>query len=504
MRIFLGMLSRRPVPLWLAAAAMLSLLLTVQVFRDPDVWWHLALGRYITDHGIPSAEPFSFVAPARAWVGQQWLYELSLARIVDAGGPGLASLVMGLLGTSALVLAALSTPGFRTVPGPWAAACLLGSALVAGQVLGVRGQVISVLGVAAVLFILSRWRQGHARVVWALPPLLLLWSNLHAGFIAGLIIPLVVLTVHRPARSVTTVGEGDRQAGGAGLARRPLLAAIAAAGAATLLTPAGFELYPYVAQTFTTPTLTQHIVEWMSPNFHELYPRLLEVEVLLLVAVWLAGNGPEPVDGVLAGGAFLATLQAQRNVALFSVIALPQLLRHGADAWQRHRPRPASPLGPRHIMALLVGTTAVGVGVVLAIAPGLTRQAAADYEAATYPRAAIDYVQAHLGRQRMYTTYEMGGYLAERIPKGRVVFLYGESAVFGESGLQRYLGIHLLRAGWPGVLKHEGLDHAVLPLMAPEASALRELGWSVDCVDTRSGNVVLSRSTGAHPPPVAC
>lgn len=480
--------TRRTWYLWPVAAALASLVLTVQEFRDPDVWWHLALGRYIVEHGIPSAEPFSFVAPAHAWVDQQWLYEVSLFRVTEVGGPGLAALLMGVLGAAALLVAVLAAPRRWAIPGPWSAACLLGTALVTGQVLGVRGQVVTAFGVAAVLLILSRWRAGSSQVVWALPPLLLLWCNLHAGFIAGLVIPVVVLTVHR------------RRPGDPPINRRSLFRAIVVAGLATLLTPAGFDLYPYLAQTFTNPTLTQNIVEWMSPNFHELYPRLLEVEVLVLLAVWVLSDGPELVDVVLAGGALVATLHAQRNVAIFAIIALPQLLRYGAEAWHRYRPRRSGPASSsRATTTLAVATAATAVGSVIAIAPGLSRQAAAAYEATTYPRGAVDHVQTTAAGRRVYTTYEMGGYLAYRLPAGRVVFLYGESAIFGDGGLQRYLGIHLLRPGWPAALATERLQHAIVPASSAEMSALRELGWSIECRDFASQTVVMSLEPQAPP-----
>ena len=84
-------------------AAIVVLVLTVQPFSDTDVWWHLALGRLITTSGIPAHEPFSFLPAAHAWVGQQWLYEVTLAGLVGAGGAGLASLVMGLAAVAAVV-----------------------------------------------------------------------------------------------------------------------------------------------------------------------------------------------------------------------------------------------------------------------------------------------------------------------------------------------------------------------------------------------------------------
>src|SRR5438874_8967695 len=170
---------------WVSGAALLLLAITVQPFRDPDVWWHLALGRYILDHGIPVREPFSFLAAAHPWVDQQWLYEVGLYRVVSAGGAGLASLLMGCIAVLALAIAALSVPRGARLGGAWLAAATVLSGLVMSEVLGVRGQVLTLLGTSIVLLVVTRWREGSKRALWALPPVFLLWANLHAGFVVG-------------------------------------------------------------------------------------------------------------------------------------------------------------------------------------------------------------------------------------------------------------------------------------------------------------------------------
>jgi hypothetical protein len=499
-------------PWWLAGATGLTLALTVRDLLDPDVWWHLAVGRLIAAHGIPRVEPFSFLLPHHSWVGQQWLYELLLAGAVHAGGAGLAMLLMGLVGSGALLLAALAVPRRERLSGPAVAAATLLSGVVAAQVLGVRGQALTVAGSAACLLVLSRWREGATRWVWALPPIFLVWANLHAGFVAGLAILVLggaTVAVHR--RLDPSAEAGARL--------RPLGVAVLLSGAATLLTPAGIHLAGYIGETFTTSTLTQQITEWQSPNFHGLGMRLFEVEALLLVVLWTLGRRLDPVDAVLATAALVATLQAQRNVSLFAVIALPQLARaatvastrHGSRvrrAWHRARGRSASRLtrprrrpapgwfGPATATVVVVVTLAAGVS------PRLTASHTAAFQAANEPEGAADYVAAHLPGERLYSTYEWGGYLAERFPAGRVVFVYGESAVLGDAMLQQYLDVHLLCPSWQDVLHANRLTHAVLPDGSREVAALDEVGWRTLYHDATAGAVVMAGPLPASSAPV--
>ena len=467
---------------WVVAAAVLMLAVTVQPFRDTDVWWHLALGRYIAVHGIPSQEPFSFLAAQHPWVGQQWLYEVLLAGLVGAGGPGLASVVMGVVAACALAIAAASVPRSARVPGIALGAGMVFSGLVMAQVVGVRGQVITLFGVAVVMCVVARWREGRNGALFVLPPLFLLWANMHAGFIAGFAVIATALLLARPL-------------GAGGASRRHLGAALGVSLLATLLNPAGPGLYAYVVETFANPTLTQLVTEWTSPDFHNIWLQLFEAEVVILVVLWAIGGGPDRFDVALAAGLLVATLQAQRNVSLFAIIAVPQIAVYGTRAFRlRVLPRLRERSGllrPRPALALGV-TAVVGIATALTVAPGISAQQTQAFESSRYPAAAATYYAAHFAGERLYSPDTWGGYLAYRFPLGRVVFLYDETAVFGDASLQRYLDIHDLHDDWTSVLQSESIRVAIVPQDSQEASALHEVGWSVECADNLSGSLLMS------------
>lgn len=478
---------------WILGAAGVSLLLTVQALRDPDVWWHLAVGNLIRAHGIPSQEPFTFLGAPNPWVGQQWGYEVALSWTY-AIGAWLPMLLMGLVASAAFVVAVRSVPRALRVPGPFLAAGMLISAVAAGTFLGVRGQVITLLGTAIALWVLARWRAGSVRAVWVLPPLFLLWANLHAGFVTGFVVVLLV------ALSVA-VWRRVAPASAPSAALRPLLLALLLGAIATLANPAGVHLYPYIWQTFANPSLTNGITEWMSPDFHLTALRLFEVAAVLLVVLWVLSRRPDPVDVVLGIAALAASLQAQRNVALFAVVAAPQLARYGWMAWTSwdRRPRVAAFSRPRPVLPALVMAAAVTVAVVAAHVVPLSRasQVARD-TAHDFPVAAADYVAAHDAGQRMYSLYEWGGYLADRFPTQRTVYIYGESAVFGSERMERYLDIHLVRPGWQTEL--DGMTVAIVPAESQEATAFTEIGWTVQCHDVASDAVVMhTTSLGVGP-----
>jgi len=519
---------------WLTAGFCATLPVTVQLFQHSDAWWHLALGRLILSHGIPGTEPFSFVAAQHGWVEPQWLYEVLLASLVRLGGDGLASLALGLVGSLALLLAALAVPRSARISRGWGAVAMVLGGLTAEMALGVSAATVTALGVALTLLIVARWRDGNHWAAWLLPPLFLLWANLDAGFIAGLGLLAFTLVIHRPRRggtsrvsattSLAVVCVGAAAAavllglvGGVvvlvalwaafrpvpldqGVRRRPLAMASAAAAVLTLVNPAGPGIYGYVAETLGNPLLSQLLSEWQSPNFHDALTRMIEVLAALLVLAWLIGRRPRVPDALLATAALLLTLQAVLNVTLLAIVAIPQLAEYGAAAWdaraplrlrRRLRARLPAPL------ALVAAAAVSGASIAIA-APQVSAASATRHEQAHEPVAAANYVAAHFPGQRLLSSDGDAGYLAYRFPTGRVVFVYDEIGIFGTGPLTDDVDIATVSGDWRALIERYGIRHAILGTASADVSALTELGWTVDCRDAASGRVVMS--AGGPPP----
>jgi hypothetical protein len=480
---------------WIAGAAIVVLILTVQPFSNTDVWWHLALGRLITTSGIPAHEPFSFLPAAHVWVGRQWLYEVTLAGLVGAGGAGLASLVMGLAAVAAVVLATLSVPRAARISGPWLALAMVITGVVLNTVAGVSSGVISVLGVAIVLFVISRWREGRTAAVWGLPPLFLLWANMDAGFAAGLLVVLAALLLIRTPAGHTSGS------------RRQLGAAFAISAVAALANPVGPGIYASVISGIFNPGVAQAVAGFGSPDFHQWWARLFEAEVVLVIVLWTVSGGPDRFSAVTAFGLLIATLFAQENLGLFAVAVAPQLAVHGSRTWSMHvAPRVGqhpdkAPTRRLHPVLTSVALLAMAAAMTVFLVPRLSASAAATYQAKTYPEAAATYAGEHYPGQRLYTVDTWGGYLAYRFPTGRVVFLYDEPAVFGNGALQLYDAIDQLDPNWVHVLTNEDIQHAILPSNAREAAALHVLGWTVNCYDPVSKSLVMSAPPSGTPAP---
>ncbi|TMD98862.1 MAG: hypothetical protein E6I72_02220 [Chloroflexi bacterium] len=248
--------------------------------------------------------------------------------------------------------------------------------------------------------------------------------------------------------------------------RRLIIVGLASA-IAVAATPHFLSLYPYPFETQGSEAQQRLIVEWASPNFHNLELRPFE-GMIFLVVVGFALKRPSMFDLLLALLGIGLALQNVRNIALFVVAVTPVLINTYGGWWTEYTaahnwkfelpPRPVFAVITAVVLLVIVGTTSLRVS--SAISPA--RQAQLD--ASNYPVGAADWLEAHpeVGT-RMFNQYGFGGYLAYRFypQPNRRVFIFGEAALMGDSLLNEYADVYYVRSDWKKVLDKYGVDYVV-------------------------------------------
>ncbi|HID53978.1 MAG TPA: hypothetical protein EYP41_18315, partial [Anaerolineae bacterium] len=229
---------------------------------DPDMWWHLRTGEYILANGLPRQDVFSFTVPDYAWITHEWLSQVFMWLVYQAGGlPGLM-VVFALLIALTYWLVYLASEGRPYI----AAFVVLLAAIAAAIVWGARPQIFNMLFTAVFVFIIERVRQGKLShwFLWLTPVIMVVWANAHSGYLLG----VVVLGTY-------TVGEALQQWLGkdktdtlAWPQIKEMAAVTALSFFAAVLNPSGPTLWIYPFQTLGSPSMQQYIQEWQSPNFH--------------------------------------------------------------------------------------------------------------------------------------------------------------------------------------------------------------------------------------------
>jgi Tfp pilus assembly protein PilF len=177
------------------AYAALACLRTV---ADFDTGWHLATGRYVLEHrAVPSTDVLSYTSAGEPWHYPPFAGSLLYAFFQRFGYAGLswfsaaaAALLAAYLLWRAASLAQCAHANGRG--GERASASIAAAVLLVLAVpslayrLTPRADLFTTLFFAIFLAELWRFHCGERVRLWLFPALMLLWVNLHPGFIAGL------------------------------------------------------------------------------------------------------------------------------------------------------------------------------------------------------------------------------------------------------------------------------------------------------------------------------
>jgi hypothetical protein len=429
----------------LAGVLILSGGVGLDALSDPDVWWHIRLGDWIiAHHQIPAGELFAYTAFGNPLVAHEWLSETVFAALAAAGGLLLVTVLMGLVAWSALLATVLR--GSMRGAGPVVLAVgLVLAARVAEPVLGTRPQVFTFALICWTLWIAETYLRGGGRRIWLLPPLFLVWANLHAGFIAGIgLLAIVVLaeTVkhHWPMGTVAPI----RRIRGLGIA-------LGASALAACVNPYGPGLFVFAATTGSTER-QKGIIEWQSPNFADpamwVLLALLLTFVALTVTVLARRSLRRHFDlrdfALAAVGAALA-LTSVRNTAICVAVMIPPWMAMAAAvvrSFESRRGVRDHPSPPRRAAPLLgVVLVAVGVLGIGAVGARVAQSASPTGIAAAYPACATALLARSPTAQRVFTAYGTGGYVVYRLWPHGSVYEYGESISLGTAVFDDYVRI---------------------------------------------------------------
>jgi hypothetical protein len=470
---------------------------------DPDVFWHLATGRYMWATGrIPHADPFSWTVPGRAWIAHEWLTELWLYPLYSHGG--YAALM--------LVFAAIITAAFAV---SYATARLLGAsrllgvgvtvlaAVASSHTWGVRPQMLSMLLMALTAWLLTRaglpalptaQDNGHAvaagrrRALWALPALMVLWANLHGGFIFGLAL-IGIFTLGQSAEAWWARRARHADARGGQWARSWRLLALCVA--ACLLNPNGLKGLIYPFSYLGNNASTRYIAEWVSPDFHQGRYQIFEALLLALIAgVALSPRRPRVTEVLLMLAFTYLGLASVRNINLFAVIVAPLVAVYLSFAWRAWRTRGMADAPSGHTTrpgvtpakaVLNLALAAVIAGTVLVVsAPGLTYAHNVQMQARQFPAGAVRYLRAHRPAGPLLNSYDWGGYLIWTLYPRVRVYVDGRPDMYRDHFMDDFVHTYYAQPGWQATLRRRGVRLVLVEPTSGLGHALATTrGWRV-------------------------
>jgi len=470
-----------------AGILLLGLLaMTARNAVDPDLWWHLRTGQWILETGkIPHSDPFSFSRAGNPWVSHEWLSEVVFYKIWRHSGAAGLIVFSAVATTVGFMLLYLRCPGKPH----WAGAAVALGALASAPTWGVRPQMFT-FTLASLLLWLIECGEERPRLLFWIPPLFLVWLNLHAGFALGpaLMLGWAVGLIWEVVAGQTRWPEARPQ-----ILR--VLGLILVCMALVPLNPSGSQLYRYPLDVLRSAGMRSFIVEWLPPNFHELrYIPLLLMYLALVVAFARSPSRPKARVLLPLLAMLLASLDAARHIPIFVLLAAPLIAEFCSLASSARKAARTGQLPSARSFRVALNGTALVLMAVFAVVrwDNLVRSQAAR-EAELSPQKAVAFLASHNQPSRVFAYYDWGGYAIWKLYPQYRVFVDGRADLYGDDLLDQFQRAIQLKSGWRQVLDAWNVQTVLVPPTSALAQALRlDAAWRAEYRDAQA--VLLSRS----------
>jgi len=399
------------------------------VLFDEDTYLHIAIGRWIfIHHAVPHVGVLSETMPNAPWVADEWLAQAILGLLYTVWSWN--GVVLGTALSFAAALAILTRYLLRWLePVP----ALIGMISAAGMMfphLLARPHIFTFPVIALWFGALVEARErDNAPPLWTLP-LMVLWANLHGGFVVGLGF-VGIFAVEAVLVAKTNVAR---------------LTAIRRWGVFGVLAVAACTITPFGVYTLWLPF---HVIqmkyalsalfEWQSPSFQTF--QVIEVWIITAAVLILVCRPRLPLTRVAMILLLLHMTLVHRRNADFLGILTPLLVAPYIGAQLRNRvtqhvssadevfsrlARPANFLG------MVVATALMLIASAGYLAFPLARSADPNAPVAAIAAAR----ENHLTDGRVFNQYGFGDYL---IFSGIAPFIDGRAELYGDEFIKRYL-----------------------------------------------------------------
>jgi hypothetical protein len=449
---------------------------------DGDLPRHLLTGKYILETRVfPITELFIYPYFGQPYVLHEWLTDVIFYELYTCAGlAGIVALCALLLASTFTILYnVLSTrinlriPIFMIVA--W-------GAIATSLNWAIRPHLVSMFLLAVWLIWADDLRRGEKIPLWRFPVFMLLWSNLHGEFIAGILVLL--------AYSVGWIFDYllDRANTNLKIGKNIWLALLLSA-LASLLNPGGIGPWVGILGFVNNKYLMSRMLEANTPNFQ--MPEMRILLGLLAISIFLLAIKKEKLSsgqGLLLAGFSAMSLIAVRNIHLYGIVA-PFVLADTLTETKNIHLIERLEITLQNVEGRVKGVfwpviTVISLSVFV-ITNGVA-QRFYQFTPPMFPVQAVEWLEKNPQQGKMFNELNWGGYLALHLWPGQLTFIDSMADVTGEVTMQYETAITLVD-GWQDVFKKHNIEWAIIERNSTLARELQsKYQWSVLYEDENS------------------
>jgi len=440
--------------LFLAVFLTLSFYSGRPLLHDGDTGIHVRTGEVILDTlSVSTRDIFSFHSPPLPWIAHEWLSEVVMALLHRAFGlTGVVLFFILIISLAYLLLfKVLRTHGGNILADTFIVFLVIISSYLHWLA---RPHVFS-------LFLLVVWyslldsfqRNGKTRSLFYLPPLMLLWVNLHGGFIIGFLL-IGIYFFGNLAKYGFSHGSEKEQAKAMA---RTLGFTLLGCFLVSMINPYGYRILSFPFTLVTNRYFIDNVVEFLSPDFHKILP----FKYLLFFMIATFAISPKPASLVELALVIVFTgmaIYSYRYIPLYCVIIAPILSRQAKSLLARSE-------GPRrmnfhkeaeniaNIDSFVQGYLLIFVALMIVIAVATKGNIEFRFDEKKKPVAVVDFLKKENIKGNMFNMDEFGDFLIYAAYPQYRVFIDGRLDVYGTDIFKEYIRVANLGSGWEKVLE---------------------------------------------------
>ena len=480
------------------------------LLNDADTGYHIRTGEYIIHNlAVPSHDIFSFITPPLPWFAHEWLSEVVMAWLHQIGGLTTVVIFFSLAIAFAYFLLFKSAQSLN---------CNLLLALVVVSLAALssalhwlaRPHIFSLILTVVWYRILDDYQYKDRHRLFYLPALMLLWVNLHGGFILG----LLLLGIYLGGNAVGSLFSKDGERKSAREKCRKLAVAAAACLLVSLLNPRGYSILLFPFRMVSNKFLMDNVIEFLPPSFHDPLP--YKYLLLLAVGVLSLARSIGLIELMLVLLFTYMSLYSARYIPLFAVVMTPILLRGSQTILGGLDHRVVKFFQKRSDNLALVDGTAKGhlwpiVSVAVVCALALTGKIEFKFDATKNPVAAVEFLKREPLSGRMFNDDEFGDYLIYAAWPQYKVFFDGRSDMYGDAWGDQYVTVARLRPNWESVVEKNHFSWIFFGTGTPLTAVLLEKkNWrliyadkiaEIFVKDIPENSALIDKYPGVRPPP---
>lgn len=302
---------------------LMGLFMSFESITDNDYFWHVVIGKWIdVNKVIPNKPLFSWWGTLQnyEWTSHEWLTEWIMYKVGDIGCIILMLLIFLLL---YYIMFRMLKIKFNKLFDVKLLYLLLMTIFF--KVTGPRPYIISLLFFAYLVYVLFSYLDKDKKIfnklIWTLPILQLLWTNLHGGsssmtyiFIIGVLLTDLFIKIFKIKENRWASFTLNKEQ------IKVLLINLGLVLIAACINPTGISLLLYPFTNMVDTNMIDLIVEWQSPSFHG----MLGLYIFVMVAVpifnmILTKKKYKLYEIALFGLMFYMSLKSQRFIGMFGI-----------------------------------------------------------------------------------------------------------------------------------------------------------------------------------------